>query len=110
MREGWEREEVQREFLKFTAQTIKFDLQKNHPEVLKHFEVNLKDRKYQFWLRRTLSVELFTKEVFIQKLEYIHNNPVKAGLCELPEEYEFSSASFYNSRDSKYSFLSHFEG
>ncbi len=40
------REDVQRDFLKFTSQNIKFDLEKNHLEVLKHFEVNLKDRKY----------------------------------------------------------------
>jgi len=34
------REDVQRDFLKFTSQNIKFDLEKNHLEVLKHFEVN----------------------------------------------------------------------
>ena len=33
--------------------------------------------------------------MYQQKLNYIHNNPVKAGLCELPEEYKYSSAKFY---------------
>ena len=28
---------VQRDFLKYTAQQIKFDLQQNHPQVLEHF-------------------------------------------------------------------------
>jgi len=109
-REGHKREDVQRDFLKFTSQTIKFDLRDNHPKVLPHFKVNLKDRKYQFWRRNPLSVDLYTHEVFIQKLEYIHWNPVKAGLCTLPEEYGFSSASFYERGEEGFSFLSHYAG
>jgi REP element-mobilizing transposase RayT len=31
-------EDVQRDFLKYTAQQIKFDLQKHHPQVLAYFE------------------------------------------------------------------------
>lgn len=30
-----------------------------------------------------------------QKLNYIHNNPVKAGFVNLPEEYKHSSAHYY---------------
>ena len=37
---------VQRDFMKYTAQKIKQDLIKNHPEVLVHFKVNAKDREY----------------------------------------------------------------
>jgi putative transposase len=33
--------------------------------------------------------------VFNQKLDYIHYNSVKAGLCKLPEDYYYSSAKFY---------------
>ncbi len=40
--------EVQRDFIKYTGQMIKFDLFKHHPEVLKKFYVGAKDRKYQF--------------------------------------------------------------
>ncbi|MBN8785574.1 MAG: hypothetical protein J0I84_00635 [Terrimonas sp.] len=71
---------VQRDFLKFTAQRIKADLLKNHPQVLAHFKVNAKDREYQFWERNPLSIELRTNTVYEQKLDYIHWNPVKAGL------------------------------
>ena len=46
---GQVRENIQRDFLKYTSQTIKRDLELNHPEVLKIFEVNAKDRKYQVW-------------------------------------------------------------
>ena len=39
--------------------------------------VGLSDRKYQFWQRNSLSIDLWTDYVFMQKLEYIHNNPVR---------------------------------
>lgn len=96
MRAGYKREDVQLSFLKCTAQKIKFDLIENHPEVLSHFEVNLK------------AVELYRREVFKQKVDYVHYNPVKAGLCENPEDYKFSSASFYLKEDKEYDFLSHY--
>ena len=89
---GIDPEAVQRDFLKYTAQKIKADLRKYHPDILENFRVDAKDRKYQFWERNPLSVELRTHAVFLQKLEYIHWNPVKAGLCSLPEEYKYSSA------------------
>ena len=60
--------------------------------MLDKFRVNAKDKTYQFWERNSLAIELRTAKVFIQKLEYIHWNPVKAGICSLPEEYYFSSA------------------
>ena len=81
---GYERDAIQRNFLKFVSQTIKRDLEKNHPKVLQKFYVGVKDRKYQFWERNPLSIDLWTKEVFKQKLEYIHYNPVAAGLCVYP--------------------------
>jgi putative transposase len=88
---GMDPEAVQRDFLKYTAQRIKNDLEKNHPQVLSHFKVDAKDREYQFWERNALSIELRTDKVFRQKLDYLHWNPVKAGLCQLPEEYHYSS-------------------
>jgi putative transposase len=101
-------EAVQRDFLKYTAQRIKKDLKKNHPAVLAYFKVNAKDRDYQFWERNALSVELRSHTVFIQKMEYIHWNPVKAGICELPEVYKYSSALFYETGIDNWGFLSHY--
>ena len=98
----------QHSFTKFTAQQIKFDLQKNHPKVLEIFRVNAADRLYQFWERNPLPIILYNENVFLQKLEYIHSNPVKAGLCLLPEDYYFSSASFYLNGDNRFDFLTHY--
>jgi REP element-mobilizing transposase RayT len=99
---------VQRDFLKYTAQRIQKNLQRNHPEVLAHFKVKAKDREYQFWERNALSVELRKHAVFLQKLQYIHENPVRAGICKLPEEYKYSSALFYETGIDNWGFLTHY--
>jgi REP element-mobilizing transposase RayT len=99
---------VQRDFLKYTAQKIKCDLIKSDPRFLKEFWVGSKDRKYQFWERNPLSVELRTHKVFIQKLNYIHWNPVRAGICKWPEEYLYSSAKFYETGIDNWGFLTHY--
>jgi REP element-mobilizing transposase RayT len=95
-------------FMKYTAQQIKFDLQKNHPKVLERFYVGASDREYQFWERNPLSVEIYAEKVFWEKLDYIHWNPVKAGLCNMPEKYKYSSAKFYEEGIDEWGFISHY--
>ena len=102
--------EIQLSFMTHTAQQIKLDLEKNHPQVLPHFKVKAKDRQYQFWERNALGIELYTHEVFIQKLDYLHYNPVKAGLCQYPEDYHYSSAKFYYTGIDDFGILSHYNG
>ena len=98
---------IQHSFLKHTAQQFKLDLQKTNTDFLNRFKVNAKDRTYQFWKRNSLSIELHSKKVFNQKLNYIHQNPVKAGLCKLPEEYHYSSAKFYATGVDDFDMLTH---
>jgi hypothetical protein len=43
----------------------------------------------------------------MQKLKYIHENPVKAGLCAHPLEYKYSSAMFYHTGTDNWGFLTH---
>jgi putative transposase len=107
---GHKREAVQRDFLKYTAQQIKLDLVKNHPSVLPHFEVAAKDRTYQFWERNPLTVDLYNHKTFLQKLEYIHANPVQErwGLAPQPEAYQYTSARFYETGIDDWGFLIHY--
>lgn len=101
---------VQLSFMKFTAQQIKFDLMKNDTFTLEKFKVNSGDRNYQFWKREALSIQLYSPKVFEQKINYIHNNPVNAGLCKYPEEYYFSSAKFYHDGSCSFDMLTHYLG
>jgi hypothetical protein len=77
------------------------------------------NRKYQVGKRRALSIELFTENVFMQKLDYIpvrtalagrHENPVKAGLVKNAEEYHYSSAEFYHNGRDSFNMLTHYSG
>jgi len=99
---------IQNSFIKHTSKEFKKLLEKDNN--LKAYEVNAIDRKYNFWQRDSLNIELFTAEVFNQKLNYIHLNPVKAGICNLSEEYYFSSALFYEKGIDHFGFIQHYLG
>ena len=101
---------MQRDFLRFAGQQILKELRNNNQDLLLEFFVGLKDRKYQVWKRNSLSTELWNESVFVQKLEYIHHNPVRAKLCELPENYYFWSARFYLNGKNEFDFLEHYKG
>ena len=109
MESNLKQEDIQGSFLKFTAEAFKKDMKTNNSEFLEAFFVNKKDRKYQFWQRNSLSIELYSKSVFEQKLNYIHENPVNAGLCAFAEDYYYSSAKFYATDIDNFDFLTHCE-
>jgi len=48
--------------------------------------------EFRFWTPRFDELIISSKKQFDVKLNYIHNNPVKAGLAKDAVEYEFSSA------------------
>ena len=102
--------DLQRDFLKFTAQQLRFSMIDNDSKMLSRFEVDKCDRKYQIWQRRPLSIDLYSSDVFEQKLDYIHANPVQ-GKWELVKDYvdyKYSSASFYELGRTRFDFLSHY--
>jgi putative transposase len=101
---------IQASFMKHTARQLKLSLLKNDETFLADFKVNKHDRGYQLWKREPLSIELITAPVFNQKLEYIHDNPVRAGLCKKPEDYYYSSARFYYDGTNSFGMLTHFSG
>ena len=101
---------IQLSFMKFSAQQIKFALAIDNPVLLGQFKVNKTDREYQIWKRKPLSIELDSEKIFLQKLEYIHYNPVKANICNYPEEDHFSSALFYENELDHFKMLTHYMG
>jgi hypothetical protein len=48
--------------------------------------------------------------IFIQRLNYIHNNPLqeKWRLCKSPEEYRWSSAKFYLTGEDEFNILKNY--
>ena len=102
--------DIQASLMKHTAKQLKLSLTKNDAATLEEYKVNKYDRTYQFWKRESLSIELRTHAVYLQKLEYIHYNPVKAGLYTNPEEYHYSSAKFYMHGTDDFGMLTHYLG
>jgi putative transposase len=53
------------------------------------------DRGYQFWQEGSHPEWLQNDEMMRQKVNYIHENPVKRGYVDLPEHWRYSSARNY---------------
>ena len=103
---------MQQSFLKYTAQQMKFELQKTNNSELETFKVKASDREYQFWERNPLSIDLWSRHVFLQKLNYIHKNPTLLHwkLCQYPEDYRYSSAKFYEKGIDEFEMSTHYNG
>lgn len=86
-------------FMKFTSHQFLMRLRQKDKMMLQPYEVDWISRKHNFWQEDSLAIELYTEKVLLQKLNYIHNNPLqeKWKLCVEPEEYFYSSAKFYHS-------------
>ena len=60
-------------------------------ETSKHLKKDLQ----QFWQTRYYDFNVFTHKKFVEKLRYIHRNPVTEGLVENPEDWAYSSYRHY---------------
>ncbi|MEO5858505.1 MAG: transposase [Pyrinomonadaceae bacterium] len=49
-------------------------------------------RRGNFWMREVFDRYIRNADHYARAKRYIENNPVKAGLCNFPEDWEFSSA------------------
>ncbi|WCT12425.1 transposase [Mucilaginibacter jinjuensis] len=112
IQDGFKAENIKLRFLKFTAQQFKFRLLDTQNHSLDLYKVNAKDRQYQFWERNSLSIDLWSPDVFMQKLNYIHDNPLqqKWELCTYPEDYKYSSARFYETGIDDFGLITHYDG
>ena len=59
---------------------------------------NSNNTKYQFWQQHNQPIELNSNKKLDQRLNYIHQNPVEAGIVLSPEDYIYSSAMNYAGR------------
>ena len=59
--------------------------------------ISLKD---PIWQPKYYSFNVFSEDKIVEKLNYMHNNPVKACLVKSPEDWIFGSAQWYLHRRS----------
>jgi putative transposase len=69
-------------------------VRQNNPSGLRLLATGEQRQLYRFWQKGGGYDRNITKvETLIESVRYIHNNPVRKGLVELPEEWHFSSAA-----------------
>jgi putative transposase len=71
---------------------------------LKQFEEEAnqsqKHKTYKFWQVGNHAIEIYSLKFTWEKINYIHNNPVKAGLVTESYYWRYSSASNYQDMES----------
>jgi putative transposase len=101
--EGYSLEELTRDLKGYTSKAFR--------KILEDEKINYESRKswmlwmmkkiglkksnnkgFQFWQQDSHPIELWSDEVFFQKLNYIHMNPVVSGFVTQPEHWYYSSA------------------
>ena len=96
--------DIMRDLKKFTAYKITGAIMENSQESRREWMFNLFKRagernsnntNWQFWQQDNHPVELTDARMQEQKLNYIHENPVRAGFVYNPEDYVYSSATDY---------------
>ena len=64
-------------------------------EKLKRKTVAKRNHSYSVWQKKVKSVDLWSHKFILQKMNYIHLNPVRAGLCNHPAKWKWSSYRAY---------------
>ena len=64
---------------------------------LQHQEQD-RNYRYSLWQTEKNVLPVFSEGMFMEKVNYIHQNPVRAGLSERAEEYRWSSARIWRRR------------
>jgi putative transposase len=93
--------DIIRDLKKHTAKEMVAAIENNAQESRKRWLLWLlkKDGHVWFWEEGYHGEEIRTKAFFDSKVEYIHSNPVRAGIVEKEEEYLYSSCGdFYGTR------------
>ncbi|MCK9613322.1 MAG: transposase [Bacteroidales bacterium] len=97
-------EQVLGDFKRFTSKKIVREITENPREsrrelLLACFKESASKSSnvegYQFWQHDNHPIELWSNKVIAEKINYIHTNPVEAGLVYKPEDYIYSSARDY---------------
>jgi len=100
--------DVIRDFKKFSSFAILKAIADNQQESRKKWilwifkkagERNKRNKVYQLWQQDNHPVECSTKEIFISRMIYLHENPVRAGIVRFEQDYLYSSGIDYYGND-----------
>ena len=87
---------LMRDFKKFTSTKIRQQLERDHNtywlQRLRQNALGVENQRFKLWMDRFDDLVITSEHTLRVKMEYIHNNPVQAGLVVVPEDWRFSSA------------------
>ena len=101
---GEKMENIVRDLKKHTSKAIINEIRENSVESRKEWMLwmferagnrNSNNAKNQFWQQHNKPIELDCYGIINQKVDYLHNNPVKDGFVFESYEYRYSSAIDY---------------
>ena len=96
--------DIIRDFKKFTSAKILKAIEENNKESRKNWmlwifkkagENNERNNNYQFWQQDNHPIECSTADILQTRMNYLHENPVRAGLVWRAEDYRYSSTVNY---------------
>lgn len=102
---GQKPEQILGDFKRFTSKKLVKAIQENTRESRREFLINqFKEEaqkssnvnRFQFWRHDNKPIELWSNKVITEKINYVHQNPVEAGLVFRAEDYVYSSAIDYS--------------
>lgn len=99
MPEGQHISDLMRDFKKYTSTKVRQQLQREERsellQVLRRNASGKKNQVFKLWMDRFDDVVIHDEAMMAVKVDYIHNNPVEAGLVAAPEDWDYSSARDY---------------
>lgn len=97
VKEGKNLSDILRDYKKFTSKTIMKAIKQNIQESRKEWllERFTTTDGYRFWRADNKPIELWSNRIIEQKINYVHQNPVKEGTVFRAEDYVYSSAIDY---------------
>lgn len=99
-RDGHRLQDIIRDLKKYTSKQILKAIAEHPGESRKEWMLrmfreagasNSNNKEYQFWQQHNKPIELGTNEMIERYVNYLHENPVKAGYVELAEDYVYCS-------------------
>jgi REP element-mobilizing transposase RayT len=98
---------IVRDFKKYTSKKIIAWVQDNPSESRRHWlrvvfqyhaKYNSNNKDYQVWQQHSMPILCTTPYFTWQKINYIHNNPIKSDTVDDPVDFKYSSARNYANR------------
>ncbi len=95
---------ILRDLKKFTSKQIFIAIKTNHRESRREWMIwmferagkrNSSNENFQFWQNDNHPIELNTPVMQRERFDYLHENPVRAGIVFNPQDYAYSSAIDY---------------